>query len=59
MATTRPRFTLSLSNETLEAVENFRFEHRFSTRNQAIEELIRLGLEMIKQEEAQKKTDNT
>lgn len=58
MATTRPRFTLSLSSETLEAVENFRFAHRFSTRNQAIEELIRLGLEAAKEEQIQEQSDN-
>lgn len=35
-------------------IEDFRFEKRYQTRNQATIELIRLGLEVLKREETSK-----
>ena len=52
MATDRPRYTVSVDNELFQQIEDFRFEHRFQTRSEATVELIRLGLEALKQEEA-------
>ena len=49
MATEKPRYSITLDDEMFQEVENFRFQHRFPTRNQATIELIRLGLEAIKQ----------
>ena len=56
MATKRPRYMISVDDEMFNAIEDFRFEHRFQTRSEATTALIRLGLEQLKKEEAEKKT---
>ena len=55
MATERPRYTVSVDNEMFKEIEDFRFEHRFQTRSEATVELIRLGLEQLKKEQAESK----
>ncbi len=55
MATNKPRYTVSVDNEMFNAIENFRFEKRFQTRSEATVELIRLGLEQLKKEQAESK----
>ena len=55
MATNRPRYTVSVDDELFKQIEDFRFEKRFSTRSEATVELIRLGLEAIKNEQKEKK----
>jgi metal-responsive CopG/Arc/MetJ family transcriptional regulator len=52
MATAKPRYTVSVDNELFQQIEDFRFERRFQTRSEATVELIRLGLEQLKKEEA-------
>ena len=44
MATDRPRFTISLDDETFDRVEQYRIDNRYSTRSKAVEALIRDGL---------------
>ena len=51
MATKKPRYMISVDDDMFNAIEDFRFEHRFQTRSQATTELIRLGLEQIKKEQ--------
>ena len=58
MATKRPRFMISVDEEMFEAIENFRFEHRFQTRSEATAELIRLGLEVVKKETENPEKEN-
>lgn len=53
MATDKPRYTVSVTNEMFEAIEDFRFKNRYQTRSEATAELIRLGLEQLKKEEEQ------
>lgn len=53
MATSRPRYTVSVTNEMFEEIEDFRFKNRFQTRSEATTELIRLGLEALKKQEEQ------
>ena len=55
MATDKPRYTVSVDHELFQQIEDFRFEHRFQTRSEATVELIRLGLEHLKQEGRLKK----
>lgn len=55
MATKRPRYMISVDDEMFNAIEDFRFEHRFQTRSEATTALIRLGLEQLKKEESEKK----
>ncbi len=54
MATNRPRYTVSVDDELFQRIEDFRYEHRYQTRSQATVELIRLGLEALKKEQAGK-----
>ncbi len=52
MATDRPRYTVSVDNQLFQEIEDFRFSHRYQTRSEATVELIRLGLEQLKKEQA-------
>lgn len=51
MATDKCRYTVSVDNEMFQKIEDFRFERRFQTRAEATVELIRLGLETLKEQE--------
>ena len=51
MSTEKPRYSITLDEELFKEVEDFRFEHRYQTRNQATVELIRLGLAEIKKQQ--------
>ena len=55
MATDKPRYSITLDDDMFREIEDFRFEHRYQTRNQATIELIRLGLEALKKEQSEKK----
>lgn len=55
MPTEKPRYTITVTEEMLKEIDDFRFENRFSTRTQATNELIRLGLEALKKLETEKK----
>ncbi len=54
MATNRPRYTVSVDNDLFKQIEDFRFEQRFNTRSEATVELIRLGLEFLKNKKTNK-----
>lgn len=56
MATDRPRYTVSVDKELFQQIEDFRFERRYQTRSEATVELIRLGLEQLKQERKARET---
>ena len=51
MATDKPRYSITLDEELFKEVEDFRFERRYQTRNQATVELIRIGLAEIKKQQ--------
>jgi len=51
MPTKKPRFSITLEDDLFERLENFRFDKRYQTRNEAIVELIRLGLEVVETRE--------
>lgn len=59
MATKRPRYMISVDNNMFNAIEDFRFERRFQTRSEATAELIRIGLEVVKKEQLEKKQQET
>lgn len=52
MATEKSRYTVSVDSDLFQKIEDFRFENRYQTRSEATVELIRLGLETLKNEEA-------
>ena len=47
MATEKPRYSFTVDDDLFEKIEDFRFNNRVQTRNQATIELIRLGLEAL------------
>ena len=56
MPTKKPRDTVTVDEELLKRIDNFRFETRYPSRSAATLELIRLGMETIeKQNEAKGK----
>ena len=56
MPTKKPRYTVTVDEELLKRIDNFRFENRYPSRPAATLELIRLGMETIeKQNEAKGK----
>lgn len=55
MPTEKPQFSIVMDKETLEKVEDFRFSERFPNRSQAINYLIKKGMEVIEQEKEKEK----
>lgn len=55
MATDKPRYTVSVTPEMFEAIEDFRFKNRYQTRSEATAELIRLGLAQLAKEREEQK----
>ena len=49
MATNKPRYTVSVDDELFQQIEDFCFKNRYATRSQATCELIRLGLQSLKE----------
>lgn len=49
MPTQKPRYCITVDEDTLKEIDDFRFEHRFNSRSLATVELIRLGLDALKQ----------
>ena len=56
MATTRPRYTVSVDDELFKEIEDFRFKNRYATRSEATVELLKLGLKAL-QEQMQKENE--
>lgn len=44
MATNKPRFTITVPEDLYKLIEDYRFENRYSSRSDAVIELIRQGL---------------
>lgn len=60
MATTRPRYTVSVDDELFKQIEDFRYRNRYATRSQATCELIRRGLaSMEKSSPGSEDSENT
>lgn len=51
MPTEKPRYTVIVDEELLEKIDDFRFENRYPSRSAATLELIRLGIEALKEEQ--------
>lgn len=51
MPTEKPRYCITVDDETLKEIDDFRFENRYSSRSKATLELIRMGLETLKSNE--------
>ena len=51
MPTEKPRYCITVDDETLKEIDDFRFENRYNNRSKATLELIRMGLESLKTNE--------
>lgn len=57
MPTEKPRYTVTVDEELMQKIDDYRFENRFPSRSAATLELIRLGMEALKKnQEASKKS---
>ncbi|WP_312427059.1 hypothetical protein [Lacrimispora sp.] len=56
MPTEKPRYTITLDEEMLKKIDDFRFENRFANRTQATLELIRIGMEQLEKQKAEAKS---
>lgn len=60
MPTEKPRYCITVDDNMLKEIDDFRFNNRYNSRSQATLELIRLGLEVLKERENNTaKSDNT
>lgn len=48
MATEKPRFCITVDDDLMKEIDDFRFNNRYSSRSKATIELIRLGLAALK-----------
>ena len=53
MPTEKPRYTITLDEEMLQKIDDFRFENRFANRTQATLALIRIGMETLEKQKKQ------
>lgn len=53
MATEKPRFTITMDEELLSDVDNFKFEHRIKNQSKAIVELVKMGMEALATQDAE------
>jgi len=51
MPTEKPRYTVTVDEELMQKIDDYRFENRFPSRSAATLELIRLGMEALKKEQ--------
>ena len=50
MATELPRFTITVSDELFELIEDFQYRNRYPNRNMAINALLLAGAEALKEQ---------
>jgi len=48
MATSKPRYTVSVDDKLFEEIENFRFDNRYDNRAEATVAILKIGMERIK-----------
>jgi metal-responsive CopG/Arc/MetJ family transcriptional regulator len=50
LPTEKPRYTITLEQEMLDKIDDFRFENRYPNRTQATLALIQIGMDTIEKE---------
>ena len=45
MATEKPRFSVTIDEETLDQVDEYKYKNKISTQSKAIVQLVRMGLQ--------------
>ncbi len=56
MPTEKPRYSITVDDEMLKEIDDFRFNNRYNSRSQATLEIIRLGLQVLREREKAKMT---
>lgn len=51
MPTEKPRFCITVDDEFLSQIDDYRFNNRYSSRSRATLDLIRMGLEALRAQE--------
>ena len=58
LTTTKPRYTVTVDDDLMKKIDDFRFENRYFSRSAATVELIRMGMEALsKKNESEKKKE--
>lgn len=52
MATEKPRYTITVDEELLKKIDDFRFENRYQSRTAATIDLIKLGVETFEKNQS-------
>jgi metal-responsive CopG/Arc/MetJ family transcriptional regulator len=52
MPTEKPRYTVTVDDDLLKEIDDFRFENRYPSRSAATLDLIKLGMEALKKQQA-------
>jgi len=55
MPTEKPRYTITVDEDLLKQIDDFRFENRYSSRSSATLELIRLGIQKLENDKKNQK----
>ena len=58
MPTDKPRFCITVDEDLLKDIDDYRFGKRYNSRSRATLDLIRLGLETLRQREQTKGCDS-
>jgi len=48
--TEKPRYTITVDEELMKRIDDFRFDNRYTSRSAATLDLIRLGIEVIEKQ---------
>ena len=51
MPTEKPRFCITVDDETMKEIDDFRFANRYASRSKAALDLIRMGLDVLRENE--------
>ena len=58
MPTNNPRFCITVTKDILDEIDNYRFDKRFNSRSQATVELIRIGINALREKEKNGNSDD-
>lgn len=57
MGTTKPRFTMTVDEDLLKEIEEYRYSHHIPTRTEAIMELMKIGVQALKEQVKEQEND--
>lgn len=59
MSTDKPRYSITVDDELLQKIDDFRFEKRYQSRSSATVDLIKLGIEALEKSQSVKNKENS